>query len=107
MSGGDPRPRHRGLSHHAATVLRLLLASVVVPVPEEAAELGELREACGERHRIEVREARVDEYAESGLPARTMGRTLADDRLFFAAALAGGDALAAAAGDDSGERPGE
>ena len=30
----------------------------------------------------------------SGLPARTMGRTLDEDPLFFAAALAGGGALA-------------
>ncbi len=33
-------------------------------------------------------------YVASGLPAQTMGRTLAHDPLFFAAALAGGSALA-------------
>lgn len=99
LSAGDPRPRHRGLSHHARTVLDLLLAPVRVPVPEDALE--ELGEALGERHDVRVGEAALDEYAGSGLPTRTMGRELEEDRLFFAAALAAGDALAAAASDDS------
>jgi hypothetical protein len=43
------------------------------------------------------REAPVDEYAASGLPATHMGRELAEDRLFFASALAAGNGLAAAA----------
>jgi hypothetical protein len=30
MSSGDPRARHRGLSHHSTTVLDLLLAPVIV-----------------------------------------------------------------------------
>jgi hypothetical protein len=94
MSSADPRPRHRGLSHHTATVLRMLLGSVKVPAP--AGELDELRVACGDRHEIWPRQARVHEYAESGLPATHMGRELADDPLFFASALAAGDALAGA-----------
>ena len=108
MSSADPRPRHRGLSHHTATVLRMLLGNVRVPAPARRpapwprigagdGSLDELREACGDRHEIWPREARVDEYAASGLPATHMGRELADDRLFFAAALAAGDALMAAA----------
>jgi hypothetical protein len=113
LSGGDPRPRHRGLSHHAETVLRMLLAPVRVPVPEVndedwptldaeggEAPLDRLREACGDRHDLWVREVALDEYAGSGLPTRTMGRDLSEDRLFFAAALAAGDALAAVARDD-------
>jgi hypothetical protein len=32
-------------------------------------------------------------YAASGLPAKTMGRSLEEDPLFFAAALAAGAAL--------------
>ena len=59
--------------------------------------LAELREACADRHEVWPREAPVDEYAASGLPATHMGRELAEDRLFFAAALAAGDGLAAAA----------
>jgi hypothetical protein len=108
MSSGDPRPRHRGLSHHTETVLRLLLGNVRVPAP--AAEpspwprigggdppLAALRRACADRHEVWVREAPVSEYAASGLQSTHMGRPLAGDRLFFAAALAAGDGLAAAA----------
>jgi hypothetical protein len=98
MSSGDPRPRHRGLSHHSETVLGMLLASVTVPVPTAAEPvLEELGEACGDRHRVWACEAAVDEYAASGLPASHMGRSIDEDRLFFAAALAAGDGLAAAA----------
>jgi hypothetical protein len=110
LSGGDPRPRHRGLSHHSEVVLRLLLAGVAVPVPEVdeaewpltdepggATALDRLREACADRHDVWVRPVDLDGYAASGLPTRTMGRELAEDRLFFAAALAAGDALASLA----------
>ena len=118
LSAGDERPRHRGLSHHAETVLRMLLAPVRVPVPEldvadwpsgdpagesgRETALGRLREACGDRHEIWAREVDLEGYAASGLPTRTMGRELADDRLFFAAALAAGDALGALARKDQG-----
>jgi hypothetical protein len=95
MSGGDPRERHRGLSHHTKTVLSLLLRDVRVPAPAEEAD--ELREVCGDRHRVDVRDVPLGEYAESGLPTTTMGRELHQDRLFFAAALAAGDALGGAA----------
>jgi hypothetical protein len=94
MSSADPRPRHRGLSHHTATVLRMLLGSVRVPAPAQT--VSELREACGDRHEFCPAQARVDEYADSGLPATHMGRGITEDRLFFEAALASGDALAAA-----------
>ena len=98
LSSGDERARHRGLSHHTDTVLRLLLGSVRVPVPAaDESALEPLRGACGERHEIWPRDAPVDEYAASGLPATHMGRSIAEDRLFFAAALAAGDGLAAAA----------
>jgi Protein of unknown function (DUF3866) len=110
LSAGDERERHRGLSHHTEAVLRLLLGGVRVPVPEVDDELwptgeygaGEtpldrLREACGDRHDVWVREVALEGYGSSGLPTTTMGRDLAEDRLFFAAALAAGDALAASA----------
>jgi Protein of unknown function (DUF3866) len=90
--------RHRGLSHHSETVLRLLLGSVRVPAPGGDGEaLDRLREACGERHEVWPRAAAVDEYAASGLSATHMGRSIDEDRLFFTAALAAGDGLAAAA----------
>jgi hypothetical protein len=96
MSSGDERERHRGLSHHTETVLGLLLAAVRVPAPAgDAAALDRLREVCGERHELWPREAPVEEYAATGLPATHMGRSIDRDRLFFAAALAAGDALAA------------
>ena len=88
MSSGDPRPRHQGLSHHSATVLDLLLAPVTVAVPEDEAG------AIPPRHDVRWAAADVAGYAASGLPARTMGRGLDEDRLFFAAALSAGGVLA-------------
>ena len=44
-----------------------------------------------------VEEIDLDGYAKAGLPARTMGRGLDEDPLFFAAPLAAGRALARAA----------
>jgi hypothetical protein len=116
LSSSDPRPRHRGLSHHTASVLGLLLGTVRVPVPEAEVEgwplldaeapeggspqaaLDSLIELCGGRHDIAVQRIDLDGYAASGLPATTMGRSIAQDPLFFAAALASGRALAEAAG---------
>jgi hypothetical protein len=91
MSSGDPRPRHQGLSHHARTVLELLLAPVTVAVPSGCRD----QVPPGPGHEVLELEADVEGYAASGLPARNMGRGLDEDRLFFAAALAAGQALAA------------
>ena len=114
LSSSDPRPRHRGLSHHSASVLELLLAAVRVPVPEAGisgwplldeaapeggsaqAALDDLIEITGGRHDLAVEPIDLAGYAASGLPARTMGRSIDDDPLFFAAPLAGGRALAGA-----------
>jgi len=65
--------------------------------PDGEDVLARLREACGERHEISIHPAPLEEYGASGLPSTTMGREVASDRLFFASALAAGDALAAAA----------
>jgi len=110
LSASDPRQRHRGLSHHTERVLRLVLGSVRVPVPEidlagwptgeEAGTvdmpsvLDALHGACDDRHDVEVEPVDLDAYAKSGLATRTMGRTLDEDPLFFAAPLAAGRALA-------------
>ncbi len=115
LSSSDERERHRGLSHHTASVLELLLAPVRVPVPEAELEgwpllsddrapaggsaeaaLEELIALCTGHHDLAVESIDLDGYAESGLPAKTMGRTIAEDPLFFAAPLAAGRALAAA-----------
>lgn len=99
LSSGDPRPRHRGVSHHTLTVLELLLAPVRVAVPamppaESAAIAATLAAAGRGRHQpIEAR-ADLSAYAASGLPTTTMGRRLEEDELFFAAPLAAGSSLA-------------
>jgi hypothetical protein len=88
MSSEDARPRHRGLSHHTATVLELLLRPAIVAAP-----VGEAAHFPPGQEVREV-EADLDGYAASGLPALTMGRGIEQDELFFRAALAGGTVLA-------------
>jgi len=83
MSASDPRERHRGLSHHTRTVLDLLLAPVIVALPE-----GEAAPA-GDRHDWWTASGALDGFP---WPQRSMGR---DDPLLFAAAAAGGRVLAA------------
>ncbi|HEY2202371.1 MAG TPA: DUF3866 family protein [Solirubrobacteraceae bacterium] len=119
MSSGDPRVRHRGISHHTLTVLDLLLEPVTVALPAgmRSPVGNDLRAGLGavfgvsatSRPQLELevdrpariarhdwRRAIVDlpAYAASALPAETMGRGLVEDPLFFGAALAGGTALA-------------
>ena len=53
----------------------------------------ELEEACGGRHALVEAPADLAAYAETGLPARSMGRSLEEDPLFYAAPLAAGAAL--------------
>jgi hypothetical protein len=94
LSSSDPRERHLDVSHHTYTVLELLLAPVDVAVPEgENSIAAALEEAPGSHH-LRHAPADLDAYAASGLPATTMGRTLAEDPLFFAAPLAAGRLLA-------------
>ncbi len=90
LSSADPRARHRGISHHTRTVLELLLGAVTVPVPP-GVEIPD----WGARHSWMRAEADLDGYAASGLPAITMGRTILEDALFFAAPLAAGPVAAA------------
>lgn len=106
LSAGDPRPRHLGISHHTRSVLELALAPVRVAEPSGAVGLWPAAAHSGAReafdrltarggHRLEAAGADLDGYSAAGLPSRTMGRELADDQLFFAAALAAGRVLAA------------
>ncbi|HEY4896265.1 MAG TPA: DUF3866 family protein, partial [Solirubrobacteraceae bacterium] len=119
MSTSDDRVRHRGISHHTLTVLDLLLepVSVALPAGMRSPVGADLRAGLGaifggasgvkptlaldvERPvritRHDWRRAVVDlpAYAASGLPSETMGRRMAEDPMFFGAALAGGTALA-------------
>jgi hypothetical protein len=119
MSSSDDRPRHRGISHHTLTVLDLLLEPVTVALPagirspagaDLRARLGSVFGSALERVKPQLeldvdrpaRMARHDwrrapvelpAYLASGLPAKTMGRVLVEDPLFFGAALAGGTVL--------------
>jgi Protein of unknown function (DUF3866) len=87
-SEGDPRERHRGVSHHVRDVLRLCGDGVVAAWPQgwdapdwlqprEQVEASDWRSACSE------------------LPLSHMGRGPDDDPLFFAAAFAAGRAARA------------
>lgn len=102
MSSGDPRERHRGLSHHTRTVLELLLSPVTLPVPQGIGLFAEvdgigaaLEQARAAGHEVVEAAVDVEGYRASGLPTRTMGRMLDEDRLFFSAALAAGGVLGA------------
>ena len=99
LSSADPRDRHRGLSHHTGTVLRMLLRPVRIAVPHGLSlpsGTAVARAATRGGHEpvtVDVA-ALCDGYLQSGLPAGTMGRTFEEDRDFFLAGLAGGAALA-------------
>ena len=94
LSEADPRDRHQGVSHHTLTVLELLLGGVGVPVPEGNPEVtAQLAGAASNRHRLHEAKPDLAGYAAAGLPARTMGRGIEEDGLFFAAPLAAGQVL--------------
>jgi hypothetical protein len=110
VSFADPRPRHRGVSHHSLTALsRVVLASaqVAVPVIEDEARRAEVWTALTEarleeRHQlIEVTGApALDLLGQTGIEVESMGRRPADDpELFLAGGAAGVLAGRMAAGD--------
>jgi len=99
ISAADPRPRHRGVSHHSLTAYgRVALASadLVVPEPLEpdlAAQVdSDLAGLAEGRHRI-VR-VPTDGLLEAltALPVKlsTMGRGLDEEAAYFLAAAAAG-----------------
>lgn len=97
VSFADPRPRHRGLSHHSATVLgRMVLARVAAAVPELPGEcadlLAEQIEAAGLPGRHELRLIPADDLwdllIEHQDQLTTMGRSLEEERAFFLSACA-------------------
>lgn len=99
LSSSDPRERHLHLSHHTFTVLEYLLAPVQVAVPDSPLPgapqaRSYLAEAANTRHDLVKVSADLAGYAASGMPSRTMGRTIEEDPLFFAAPLAAGTLLA-------------
>lgn len=100
LSFADPRPRHRGVSHHTLTAFGVVAqrrCTVVVPaLPAEqrAVVLEQLRQAgIDQRHDV-WEEARgqeaLDLLAAAGIPLRSMGRSVEEDPALFLAAAAAG-----------------
>ena len=98
ISDADPRPRHRGVSHHSLTAFgRVALAGVTLVAPRGlGSELGSQVEedlaGQPERNPVEwVDSAGLDEaLAASPAQLSTMGRGLAEDRTYFLSAAAAG-----------------
>jgi hypothetical protein len=83
VSEGDPRERHRGVSHHTRSVLGLLLDDVAVAWPAGL----DAPDWLGRREEIDVEGWRD---ACEGLLLEHMGRGPDDDPWFFASAFAAG-----------------
>lgn len=98
LSFADPRPRHRGLSHHALTALgRVAARRCEVALPtldgEQAEWVGEqlLKSDIAAKHIVRHYDGWfvVDALERGGIDVTTMGRTPAQDPAPFAAAAAG------------------
>ncbi len=114
ISFADPRPRHRGVSQHSLSALRLAVhARVEVAVPsldeERLATILARLEETGivDRHDLRLMDAGDTAMALEtfGLAPTTMGRSVAEDPAFFQSA--GAAAALAAADDGQAEAPGE
>jgi len=86
-SSGDPRERHRGVSHHTRTVLDLVRSRVTIAAHPD---LGPVRHEVIDVDSPDT----AGLLAAAGIPVTTMGRGPAEDKDFFTAAGAAG-ALAA------------
>ncbi|MDQ0370416.1 DUF3866 family protein [Catenuloplanes indicus] len=98
ISDADPRPRHRGVSHHSVTAygrVALTPADLVVPTPlpsSVAEDVESTLRLLAERHTI-VRvpaDGLDDALRASPVPLSTMGRDLDGDHAYFLAAAAAG-----------------
>ncbi|CAN5783742.1 DUF3866 family protein [soil metagenome] len=105
-SDADPRPRHRGISHHSLTALDAVRSEVEVAVPPGVAL------PSSTRHRwvpVDPGDP-VALLARAGIEVTTMGRRPAEDPVYFAAAAAAGVLAISTLGpvvDPAGaERPG-
>lgn len=98
ISSADPRPRHRGVSHHSLTAygrVALAPADLVVPdglEPHLAAQVHAELAPLAARHRIVPVSVDGLDAALRALPVRlsTMGRDLDGDHAYFLAAAAAG-----------------
>ncbi|WP_117213614.1 DUF3866 family protein [Allorhizocola rhizosphaerae] len=94
LSDADPRPRHRGVSHHSLTAygqVALLPADIAVPAGLRKSTLDALR-PLADRHRlVTVRtDGLEDALRKSPAQLSTMGRDLDDDPVYFLAAAVAG-----------------
>lgn len=88
MSESDPRERHQGISHHSQTALDMTYARCIAPIPAgvDPALLPrghDIREIADTDEPLALLE-------QLGIVAASMGRTPADDPIFFQAAAAAG-----------------
>jgi hypothetical protein len=98
ISEADPRPRHRGVSHHSLTAFgRVALAGVTLVAPRGlSSELGGQvdEDLAGQPERNRVVWVDTDGLDEalrlSPVPLTTMGRGLDEERAYFLAAAAAG-----------------
>lgn len=96
LSFADARERHHGVSHHSLVALgRVALARATVAVPPLPPEHAAGVEHALDRAGVWARHARADVAIEAlpdtrGVPMRSMGRSPAEDPVFFTAACAGG-----------------
>jgi hypothetical protein len=100
VSDADPRPRHRGVSHHSMTAYgRVALLPADVVVPDLPGELGAdvrsaARQLCEPHGRHRLVEHPVDGLMEAlracPVTLSTMGRHLDDDAAAFLATAAAG-----------------
>jgi hypothetical protein len=89
-SDGDHRHRHRGVSHHTRTVLSLTgTEPLVAHEPDEVTDLDGIRVV-----EVDGGPTAAELFARLDLHVTTMGRTVDEDPLFFAAAAAAGRLLA-------------
>jgi len=94
VSDADPRPRHRGVSHHTLTALAAVRSEAHVPLPP-----GCLLELDGRHHVVVIEPPDVPALLDrEGLRVTTMGRSAASEPSFFAACGAAGVLAARFAG---------
>ena len=92
VSDADERARHQGVSHHSNTVCEMLAPSVLFAVPSDSPEI-EL--PSGSTASLGASAPGLALLAEHGIAVTTMGRTVEQDRAFFAFAAAAGAVAAA------------
>jgi 8-oxo-dGTP pyrophosphatase MutT (NUDIX family) len=105
ISDADPRPRHRGISHHSLTAYgRVALGRADIAVPELPGDFGAQVMAAAAplaaRHNL-VRvgvDGLADALRSCPVPLSTMGRGLDAELAYFLAAAAAGRHAAALAG---------